>query len=123
MDEDLITRIVLFVALVGSGLLMVWMAHATATGKLKRNRVAGIRIPSTLESEEAWLAAHIRAKRPTLIAGYIAIGAGLIALLPLPAPALAIVALGACVLMLALVLYGARVGSRAAREVTKGPSS
>lgn len=39
-------------------------------------------------------------------------------LLPIPAPLLAAAVLAGCGMMLAFVLYGARVGSRAAKAVT-----
>jgi len=119
MDTELGVRLVLCIVLVGSGLLIAWMAQATASGRLKRNPVAGIRIPSTMASEEAWLAAHARAKRATLISALVSVAAGLIVLLPLPAPALAAVALVGASAMVGFVLYGARVGSRAADAVTR----
>jgi uncharacterized membrane protein len=119
MGAELSVRVVLCVVLVGSGLLIAWMAHAAASGKLKRNPVAGIRIPSTMASEEAWLAAHVRAKRATQLSALVAVAAGLIVLLPLPTPALASVALVGAGAMVGFVLYGARVGSRAAEAVTR----
>lgn len=118
MDE-LVLRIVLFVVMAGSGLLLVWMARATASGRLGRNMVAGIRIPSTMASDEAWLAAHRRAERPTVVAGVAALASGVLAgLLPLPAPALVVIVLVGCGAMLGF-LYGARVGSRAALAATQ----
>ena len=119
MDE-LLLRIVLFVVMAGSGLLLVWMARATASGRLGRNMIAGIRIPSTMASDEAWLAAHRRAERPTTVAGVAGIVGGLVAaLLPLPAPALVGILFAWCAVMLVAVLYAARVGSRAAVEATR----
>jgi len=120
MDEDLLLRIVLFVVMAGSGLLLVWMARATASGRLGRNMIAGIRIPSTMASDEAWLAAHRRAERPTVLAGVAGIASGVLAgILPLAAPVLVAIVLVGCVAMLGFVLYGARVGSRAAVEATQ----
>ncbi|WP_243226802.1 SdpI family protein [Microbacterium sp. CIAB417] len=118
MGEDLAVRIVLLVLMVGAGILIIWMARATASGRLMRNAVAGIRVPSTMASEEAWLAAHIRAKRPTTFGGVASIASGLVALLPVPETMLAASVLVGCGVMLAFVLYGARVGSRAAAEVS-----
>ena len=43
--EDVIGRIVLGAVMAGSGVLLVWMARATAAGRLGRNPVAGIRLP------------------------------------------------------------------------------
>lgn len=119
MDSDLGVRIVLVVVMAGSGILLVWMARAGASGRLKRNAIAGIRIPSTMASDEAWLAAHIRAKRPTALAGYVSIASGLLALLPVPVEVLGVTVLAACGAMLVLTLYGARIGGRAAAEGAK----
>ncbi|MEU3274418.1 SdpI family protein [Saccharomonospora sp. NPDC006951] len=119
MDEDLVARIVLFVVMLASGIVLVWMARAAATGRLKRNSFAGIRIPSTMASDEAWLAAHIRAERPTMFAGFVSVASGLFALVPVPVPVLAIQVLVACVVMLGFVIHGAKVGGRAAKDVSK----
>jgi uncharacterized membrane protein len=116
MTDELVLRIVLLVVMVGSGALLVWMARAAAAGRLKRNQFAGIRLPSTMASDEAWLAAHMRAKRSTSLAGFAAIASGLVALLPVPVPVLGTAGIVGCVAMLGYVLHGARVGSRAATE-------
>lgn len=118
MDNDLGVRIVLLVVMVGSGVLLIWMARAAASGRLKRNPVAGIRIPSTMVNDEAWLAAHVRAKRATTLAGISSMASGLVALLPVSAPILAAAVLAGCGAMLGFLLYGARVGSRAAARVS-----
>ncbi|WP_159078213.1 SdpI family protein [Homoserinimonas hongtaonis] len=118
MEDDLGVRVVLFVVMVGSGILLLWMARAAASGRLKRNSVAGIRVASTMASDEAWLAAHIRAKRSTMLAGYASIASGVVALLPVSAPVLATAVLVGCVAILGLVFYGASVGSRAAVAVS-----
>jgi uncharacterized membrane protein len=118
MDYDIGVRIVLLVLMVGTGLLLIWIARATASGRVKRNSIAGIRIPSTMVSDEAWLAAHIRAKRATIFAGIAAGASGLIVLLPMPDPMLAAVVLAGAAVTLGFVLCGARVGGRAAVEIT-----
>lgn len=117
MDVPLAVRIVLVVALCGSGGLILWMARAAASGRLRRNDLAGIRIPSTLASDEAWLAAHVRAERPTRWGGVIAMVTGVAALLPVPAPVLCGVVLLGCAAILVCTLYGAQVGRRAAVAV------
>lgn len=118
MDSDLGVRIVLLVVMTGSGILLIWMARATASGRLKRNAIAGIRTPRTMVSDEAWLAAHVRAKRATTLAGIASVATGLASLLPVPAPALSAVVLAGCGVMVGFVLYGARVGGRAAVEAS-----
>lgn len=118
--EDLAARIVLFVVMAGSGLLLLWAARAAASGRLRRNGIAGIRTPSTMASDEAWLAAHRRAERPSVLAAVTSIASGILALvLPAPAPVLAGVVIVACVVMLGLVLWAAWVGGRAARETVR----
>lgn len=119
MDAELGVRIVLFVAMVGSGILLAWSAQAAASGKLRRNPIVGIRIASTMASDEAWLAAHVRAKRPTTIAAAAATAAGVCALFPLPTAALAAVALTGAVVMLVCVFSAARVGRQAADAVSQ----
>lgn len=121
MDNFLAVRIVMFVVMVGSGVLLVWMAHAAASGRLKRNSIAGIRTPSTMVSDEAWLTAHVRAKRPTIHAGFASVATGLIALIPISEVVLATTVLTGCIAMLGFVLYGARVGSRAAVKTSDRP--
>lgn len=118
METDLPIRIVLCVALVGSGILLIWAARAAASGRLKRNQIAGIRIPSTLASDEAWLAAHVRAKRPSMLAGVAAMVSGLCVLLPVSEVVMAIIVVAGCVAMLGFVFYGARVGAQAARALS-----
>lgn len=122
MDDDLAVRILLFVVMTGSGVLLVWTARATASGRLRRNQFAGIRVPSTMASDEAWLAAHVRAKRPTMIAGFTSMASAVFALLPVTPAVLVTGVLLGCLALLGLVLYGARVGSRAAAEASKRSS-
>jgi uncharacterized membrane protein len=121
MDSDAAVRILLLAVMVGSGVLLLWMARAAASGRLRRNPFAGIRVPSTMVSDEAWLAAHVRAERPTMLAGLVSIASGLIAVLPVSTWVLAIGIVTGCVVMLGFILYGARVGSRAAVEVSNAP--
>lgn len=115
MDEDFWGRAVLVVVMVGTGWLLIWMARAAADGRLRRNQWAGIRIPSTMASDEAWLAGHRAAEAPTRWAGWVAIVSGLLALFPIPLEAVALGVGVACLVLLALVLHGARLAGRAAR--------
>lgn len=121
MEGLLTARIILFVVLTGAGALVLWMARATASGRLGRNSFAGIRIPSTMASDEAWHAAHARAKRLTIAAGLVSIASGLFALVPGPPELLAVVVLLAAVAMVALLLRGASVGRQAALETVDTP--
>lgn len=120
MNAEIVARLVLFVGMAGSGALLIWLAGAAASGKLKRNQIAGIRTSKTLVSDEAWLAAHKRAKVPTLWAGVAALVGGVAAVVPISLPMLMVTILITTGFMLGLVIYGTVVGGRAADEVTKG---
>ncbi|WP_317229315.1 SdpI family protein [Clavibacter sp. MX14-G9D] len=116
MDEDVIGRIVLGLVMVASGVLVIRVAHSTASGRLGRNQVAGIRTASTLASDAAWLAAHQRAKRSTLAAGACAIASAVPTVLPVPIGAVLATVLAGCLAMLGFAIHGTVVGGRAARE-------
>ena len=120
MDKEIMARLVMLVVMVGAGVLMLWMAKAAASGRLGRNPVAGIRLPVTMASESAWLAAHQATKRPTQWAGWCAIAYALPSVLPVSLlVALTSIFIGAAGLLV-FVLYGAAVGSRAARALADG---
>lgn len=101
----------MFAVMSGAGLLLIWVARATASGKIKRNAVAGIRTRKTMASDEAWLAAHVRAKTPTLLASVAT-------LLPMGLNQMMVVVMVANGITFVLVAYGAIVGGRAADAVT-----
>ncbi|MGD0439648.1 MAG: SdpI family protein [Acidimicrobiales bacterium] len=52
-----------------SGVIMVVLGRMAATGRLPRNLFAGIRIPSTLRSDEGWDAGHQAAASALTAAG------------------------------------------------------
>lgn len=113
----MIARLVLVLTMPGSGVLLIWMARAAASGRLGRNSFAGIRLATTMASDEAWLVAHQRAKRPTQWAGWCAIASGAPAVLPVGMPIVVGAVLVGALVMLAFVLYAAAVGSHAARNL------
>ncbi|OWP22385.1 hypothetical protein CBF90_05560 [Microbacterium sp. AISO3] len=119
MEAEIIPRIVLFVTMAGSGALLIWMARAAASGKLKRNSLAGIRTPSTRASDEAWRAAHERSKGATLLTGYLAVAIGVVSLVPMPPAALGIMVLAGAALMVIVMMWGTRVGTKAALAATE----
>lgn len=118
MNEIDILGLVMFAVMAGAGLLLIWGARATASGKIKRNAVAGIRTRKTMASEEAWLAAHVRAKTPTLLAGVASLLGGVAALLPMGLNQVMVVVMVATGITFVLVAYGAIVGGQAADAVT-----
>ncbi|TFD69041.1 SdpI family protein [Cryobacterium sp. Hb1] len=82
MGDKIMARLVLFVVMVGVGVLVLGMAQAAVSGRLGRNPVAGIRLPVTMASDSAWLTAHQAEKRPTQWAGWGAIAFALLSVLP-----------------------------------------
>ncbi len=114
MDRDWTAAAVLLVLMVGVGILLIWMARATASGRLKRNHIAGIRLPSTMDSDEAWSAAHVRASRPIFWAGTVSIATGVLATLPFPDPVPFLAVVIGCAGLLALMFYAWLAGRKAA---------
>jgi uncharacterized membrane protein len=104
------------------GAVIAWAGWAGMTGRLPRQHWAGIRLPSTMRSDQTWRAAH-RAGGPWLAAGGLVSvigGVGLLLVRPTAAVAsqVSLVLVGA---LLVLVLLGGTVGVRAARRVDPGP--
>lgn len=120
MEMEWLARAGLCVAMVGAGALVIWMARAAASGRLKRNHLAGIRISSTMASDAAWLAGHVRAEKPTIYGGIASIVSGVVALIPVPMPVVVTAVLVACAALLVLTLYAAHVGGKAATAVSTG---
>ena len=118
MSEADILGLVMFAVMAGAGLMLIWMARAAASGKLKRNSIAGIRTSKTMASEEAWRAAHVRTKTFTMVAGAVSLIGGVIALLPIGIGPMMFAVMVATGITFGLVTYAAIIGGRAADEVT-----
>lgn len=118
MDSDLGVRLIGAAVMMAAGVALIWVAIATASGRLGKNRFAGIRIVSTMASDEAWLAGHRRAKPAMIVAGAAAIASGAVALAPLPEWAFAAAILTGCGVMLASLIYGSVIAHRAAVATT-----
>jgi uncharacterized membrane protein len=90
-------------------------------GRLPRQHWAGIRLPSTMRSDETWRAAH-RAGGPWLVAAGLATalgGAGLLLTRPAAGTA-ARVSVALIAVLLILLLVGGTIGVRAARRIDQG---
>jgi hypothetical protein len=51
------------------GVIVIGLGRLGATGRLPRNLLAGIRIPSTMHSDEAWRAGHRAAASALTVSG------------------------------------------------------
>jgi len=60
-----------------AGAMILAIAALGAAGRLPRNYFAGIRIPSTMRSDAAWVAGHRAATAPLSILGVSIMGLGL----------------------------------------------
>lgn len=105
----LIVALVLFVVAVIVG----GVAAAGMTGRLPRNRWAGVRTPDTLASEETFALAN-RIAGPTLAASALLLVIGGIGALALPTFGGLAVAAVAVVAALVTAGYGGSIGARAA---------
>nr|WP_167405809.1 SdpI family protein [Sphaerisporangium cinnabarinum] len=115
MQPDTVADLVLLLVLAGAGLLLVWCARATASGRIGRNQVAGIRTATTLASDDAWRTAHRAARPLSEAAGWVLVVAAPVLLLVDDAAGLVVV-LVATGLTLALTVGGLVVGTRAVRR-------
>jgi uncharacterized membrane protein len=101
-----------------AGSVMAAVGWLGSNGKLRRNHWAGIRLPSTMASDDAWTAAHDEGGR------WLAGGGGLVAVIGLLLIAFrpvdtstAAISIVLAFFMLVTVIGAAAVGSRAAKNV------
>lgn len=118
------------IVLIGAGLLIRELAVRGADGRLQRNRIAGLRSPASLASDEAWLVAHEAGLVDTVRGGSVAIWSAIAAVVvawllaalgSLDAEgvvmAWTVILLAGVVAMSVLVLRGFIHGNRAAKAV------
>ncbi len=103
--------------LIAAGILVWIVAVRGADGRLEKNWIAGIRTRATMRSDKAWLAAHEKALGPSKLAaiGSVFIGLLLIVIRP-EGIGFAFIMIAGAFLLPALVVYGAVLGNRAAKE-------
>jgi hypothetical protein len=97
--------------------VLVIVDWAAATGRLRRNQWVGIRIPSTMRSDQGWVAGHQAALR--LMPLHLLVGVGLfITVLFAPTmDAVHIVGIGGAVVFVLVAVITALVANRAAKAV------
>jgi len=107
--------------LIAAGVLVWIIAVRGADGRLEKNWVAGIRTRATMRSDKAWLAAHREALGPNKLAalGSVVTGLAMIVLRP-EGIGFALIMIGGAILLTSLVIYGAVLGNRAAKEAEGG---
>lgn len=98
--------------------LFLYLVKSAASGKLARNRFAGIRIPSTVAADEAWTAGH-RAAIPALsvnllLVGVLAAIAAMLVMLNRVGGAFT-VAMSGFVINLGMLVFSAHKANRAAK--------
>jgi hypothetical protein len=94
--------------------------HCAASGKLNRNGIAGIRIPSTMASDDAWRAGHRAAIPIVWLTVPVALAGSAYIAMTNPGPRRAHDILLVLVAVLTLVLIAAAVvAGKAARRVGK----
>jgi hypothetical protein len=74
--------LILSVGMVISGLVQTFVSIRASDGRLKRNRLAGIRTRATMETEDTWLRAHQAARPFGLRAGQAFVLSGLVVVVP-----------------------------------------
>ena len=117
------TAVAVFMAVTFAFLAFVLIAvdWAAASGRLRRNQWVGIRIPSTMRSDQAWVAGHRAALR--LMPLHLFTGVALL-VAALCAPTVGnvhFVGLGGAGAFLLVALFTAVIAGRAAKAVDDQP--
>jgi hypothetical protein len=126
MDDALAGGLIGGGAMLLAGLFIMWMGGRMAEGRFTRNRWAGIRTPSTMKSDAAWLVAHEVAAPTMGTAGTLGAAGGLTGIIAVLLGAgegvVAGLILGGALLMTVLLVIATVRGARAAREFNGNPS-
>lgn len=108
-----------------TSVLMIALASRAAKGQLKRNQWVGIRTPSTMRSDQAWVAGHRAALRLAplylLITAVICVALFAAVMYASTRKVVPIVGFGGFVAIIALAIYTAIIAGRAAKAAGDGP--
>ena len=99
---------------IASGGVLIWVAVMSWQGRLQRNWAAGVRTPSTMRSDEAFLVAN-KAAAPYVAAGGVIMALGGVTAMIVPHRFLGLPIFGGVIVALAVALTGAAIGVRACR--------
>lgn len=103
-----------------AGAIVAAVGWLGMNGRLRRNHWAGIRLPSTMASDDAWAAAHDEGGRWLAGGGGLVAVTGLLMMVFRPDDTTSeSIAIVLALFMLVMVLGAGAVGSRAARKVTQ----
>jgi SdpI/YfhL protein family len=97
--------------------LLIAIDWAAAKGRLRRNQFVGIRTPSTMRSDQAWVAGHRAALRLTPVHLVTGISLLLGVVCARTVAGLNIVGVGGAIAFVAVALFTAVVAGRAAKAV------
>ena len=120
-----VTAVMAAIVIIAMCLAVIVMSRLAANGKLPRNQWAGIRTPSTMRSEQAWVAAHRAALRLTPL--YLIITAvgcaalGWAALYASTPGVILAVGAGGFAALLAGLICATIIAGRAAKSADDGP--
>lgn len=99
--------------------LLIAIDWAAAKGRLRRNQFVGIRTPSTMRSEQAWIAGHRAALRLTPV--HLVTGVSLLigVFCARTVSGLNIVGVSGAIVFVVVALFTAVVAGRAAKAVAR----
>ena len=101
--------------LIGGGALVAWIGVRARRGSLPRNALVGIRVPETLDDDDAWRVAHESGSGLLIASGLLPCVLG-IALLARPSENVSVVLTSTGIIgMCVLVLLAGRRGVQAVR--------
>jgi hypothetical protein len=101
--------------------LLIAIDWAAAKGRLRRNQFVGIRTPSTMRSDHAWIAGHRAALRLTPVHALTGLAVVIAILVTRTVAGLNIVGVGGASVFVVVALFTAVVAGRAAKAAEESP--